>query len=345
MSPPISRDALNELKSRQAAFLKNRLVSPKAKEEWRTIIEQAYASLLARRLGELTSPAALSSLVESALAQVTAAHATSNVFKQIESFMRAELRANSSHVGVYVPDSARKLIDTFLERPKLVPEGLIRKIFEQDAMEEAMRDVLFDTLKTFNDSVNPFFADWGLPALIKRFLPIGSGAVLKSMEAVRGEFDKRLEPEIRKFLKGFSRKALKKMADFIVASSDEPKAIGVRKSLASWLYEQEVKNIVANADDAGLALSRQIGAEIASHITGMDSTKKRQSALIEAFFALHKKHTLAQVLAHYEITSSPDFDVIADVSWPAVKAVLESDSVSAWTLSLISEFFDSFETS
>ncbi len=345
MTPPISRDALNELKSRQTAFLKSRLVSSKAKEEWRTIIEQAYASLLASSLEELTSPAALSSLLESALAQVTSAHATSTVFKQIETFVRAELRADNSPVGVYVPDSARKLIDIFLERPKLIPEGLIRKVFEQDAMEEAMRDVLFDTLKTFNGSVNPFFADWGLPALIKRFLPIGSGAVLKSMEAVRGEFDKRLEPEIRKFLKGFSRKALKKMADFIVASSDEPKAIGVRKSIATWLYEQEVKNIVANTDDAGLALSRQIATEIASHVTGMDSTKNRQNALMAAFFTLHNKHTLAQVLAHYEITASPDFAALADITWPIAKAVFESDSVHSWTLSLISEFFDGVETS
>ena len=42
-------------------------------------------------------------------------------------------------------------------------------------------------------SVNPFFAEWGLPAILRKVLPIGASAVMKSLESVKGEFDRRLE--------------------------------------------------------------------------------------------------------------------------------------------------------
>ena len=42
-----------------------------------------------------------------------------------------------------------------------------------------MRDVLYDTIREFNDKANPIFAEWGLVSMLKRFFPIGFGTVAK----------------------------------------------------------------------------------------------------------------------------------------------------------------------
>ncbi len=346
MSNNLSRDLLNDLKTKQIAFFEARLLAPKARDEWRANLEKGHDALLDRKLGELASPDALVAVVEAALAHATfeaAVAAVAPVSKAVHAEVVKELRADTTLLGDYVPESARAKIDKLLERKGLIPARLIREVLEQDAMEEVMRDVLFDALKTFNDSVNPFFAEWGLPGLIKRFLPIGSGAVLKSMDAVRGEFDKRLEPEMRKFLQGFSRKALKKMADFTIASSDEPKSVGVRKAVAQWLYEQELKSLVGNVDDAGLELGQTIGLEITAHVVALEASKKRRLDAVTKFFAENGDLTLAEALAKFGITAKLDFDALAALSWPLVAAVLATEPVKAWFASLIGEFFDSIE--
>ena len=112
-----------------------------------------------------------------------------------------------------------------------LPEDLVHRVFEDEAAEEVLRDVIYDALVEFNDSVNPFFADWGLPSLLKKVMPIGSGTVIKSIGAIRGEFDKRLEPEMRKFLLVFVRKSKKKIAGLIVSKGSDPKFIALRQSV------------------------------------------------------------------------------------------------------------------
>ncbi len=343
MSNIPSRDLLNHLKATQIAFFEARLITPRAREEWRANLEKGHDALLGQKLSTLASPTAIFAVVEAALTRETFATAVEPIAKELHAEIVKEIRADRTLLGDYVPASARANIDRLLERKGLIPERLIREVLEQDVMEEVMRDVLFDALKTFNDSVNPFFAEWGLPGLIKRFLPIGSGAVLKSMDAVRGEFDKRLEPEMRKFLQGFSRKALKKMADFTVASSDEPKSVGVRKAVAVWLYEQELQSLVGNVDDGGLELGNAIGLDITSHVLSLDSSKKRRHDAITKFFETHNENTLAEILSKYQITAKLDFDALTELSWPIVVAMLQTEPVKAWFASLIGEFFDGIE--
>src|SRR6185295_316141 len=133
----------------------------------------------------------------------------------------AELHAEKGKVGDRVPASAHRHIDALLARHGLMPERLLREIAEQDAIDEIMRDVLYDGFKEFSERVNPFTAEWGIPSLLKRSSLLG-GAMTKGIEAVKVEFDRRMEPEIRRFLAGFSRRGLRSMADAMIARADQP---------------------------------------------------------------------------------------------------------------------------
>src|SRR5262249_37749361 len=142
------------------------------------------------------------------------------------------------------------------------PARLLREALENEAAEEVMRDVLYDALKEFSEKVNPFFADWGLPSLLKKLSPFGLGAMSKGFDSVRVEFDRRLEPEIRKFLLGFSRRALKNVADFTIDKADEPEFVAIRKRLVHFLLERRVAELCPEPDDGRAAMARDIALDL-----------------------------------------------------------------------------------
>ena len=57
------------------------------------------------------------------------------------------MKKDKARLGDYVPAQARLAIDDLLERNDLVPERLVRNVFDQEAIEDAIRDILYDGLK------------------------------------------------------------------------------------------------------------------------------------------------------------------------------------------------------
>jgi len=96
-----------------------------------------------------------------------------------------------------------------------MPERLLREMLENDATEAVMRDVLHEALVVLQ-KVNPFFADWGLPSLLRKLSPLASARWARRSTRWRAEFDRRLEPEMRSSCKAFSRRALRQFADFTI---------------------------------------------------------------------------------------------------------------------------------
>ena len=215
---------------------------------------------------------------------------------------------------------------------------MLRQFLEQDTVEELLRDVLYDALKEFNEKVNPFFAEWGLAGILKK-LP-GFGMVARSMENVRAEFDKRLDPEIRKFLQGFSRRALRKMADTAVTKSDDAKFVALRRAFAAWVYEQPIKDFAGTLDDQGTSLVRTIAFEITRHTLGLESVRARRKQVVKELLAEHGDQTVGEVLHGYGATARPDFESLATATWPAVRAILESPGVRSYVGALVREFYE-----
>lgn len=331
---------LDDLRTRQIAFFEARLVSPKAEEEWRSRVAAMYPELLATPLGRVVDARALADAMDAALSDDAMKTAMRPLARSAFAAALAELRQSRARAGDYIPDEALPKIDAFLERPKLFPDRLMREIVEQEAVEEVMRDVLYGTLKEFSEKVNPFFAEWGLPALLGRLTPFGFGGVKKGLESVRSEFDRRLEPEIRKFLQGFTRRGLRQMAEAMIAKSDEPKAIAARKRIAAWILEQEVRELLRPLDDEGARLSLEIGMDAATHALSLKSVRERRRSLIEAAIREREAMPLGQALVELGVAHTPDLDALARATWPFVRTALSSEAARGWIAAVITEFYE-----
>ncbi|MBX3233168.1 MAG: hypothetical protein KIT84_20465 [Labilithrix sp.] len=318
------------LRSRQIAFLTERLTDERARGDWRRSFEAGYDHLLTLPLEAVLDPKALVAALEEVLTQAAVRGHLAPIVREVHRRTLANLRTDDAKLGDYVPEAARESIDELVARPDLVPEEVIRRVFDDEVVEVIMRDVIYDSLVEFNESVNPFFAEWGLPALIKKVMPIGSGAVLKSMSAVRGEFDKRLEPEMRKYLLVAARKSKGKIADFVVGKSGDPKMVALRRNVARFLYDETVAALTKNVDDdARMELDAAIEAIVEGALQN-ERVKERLLAELEALVAEHGETTIGAFLERIGVVERPALDALADLTWPFVKLALESPPARAF---------------
>jgi len=332
MNDPLSLDpaTIAALRSRHVAFLAERLVDDRARGDFIRSFAGGYDHVMGRPIRELLQPQTLVAGGAKLLTNEVVRGLLAPIAQEVNRRVVTSLRTDEAKLGDYVPREARAAIDELIARPDLLPEELVRRVFDAEVVEEIMRDVLYDALLEFNESVNPFFADWGLPALIKRFMPIGSGTVLKSMSAVRAEFDKRLEPEIRKFLLGFSRKAKKKIADFVVSSAGDPKLVALRKSIVAFFYEESLAQITQNVDDDARMNADEAALAIVLELLRKDRPRERLIAELEKLVAEHGDEPLGAWLARIGVTERPDLEGLAELLWPFAKLALESPPARAF---------------
>jgi hypothetical protein len=347
MSDPLalSPATIAALRARHVAFLAERLVDDRARGDFIRSFASGYDHILSRPIRELLDAKALVSGGAGVLSSETVRGLVSPIAREINRRVVASLRSEETKLGDFVPAEARKAINELLARPDLLPPELVRRIFDAEIVEEIMRDVIYDALVEFNESVNPFFADWGLPALIKRFMPIGSGAVLKSMSAVRAEFDKRLEPEARKFLLGFSRKSKTKVADFLVTSAGDPKLVALRQSIVAFFYEESLAQIMQNVDDDARMEADEAALHITLEVLRQDRPRERLLAELEKLVAEHGDETLGAWLERIGVVARPDLEKVAELLWPFMKLALESPPARAFWERVTWDFYASLGAS
>ena len=339
----LGSDVLDALEKRHIAFLEGRLTGDAAKADWVRSFREGWAWALAQKVNVVVDVDAATDGFAKALNEQTITKLVAPVMKEIHRRTLASLRTDDQKVATFLNADARAAIDVLLERSDLVPEKVIREVFAQEAIEDALRDILFDGLQEFNQTVNPFFADWGLPAILKR-MPIGGGAILKSMGALKGEFDKRLDPEIRKFLLVFSRKAKGKLADMVISKGDDPKTIELRKNVVTFLYSQSLSELLANVDESASKQAENAVTAIALEAWKKDHVRTRLRQALDAFLRIYGEKTVGEWLAAVGATATPDLDAFAELLWPHVQRTLASPVAKSFFAQLTKEFYDSLRT-
>ncbi|MFO0592237.1 MAG: hypothetical protein U0441_32130 [Polyangiaceae bacterium] len=311
-----------------------RATDREAEALWRDNLEALYDAVLAAPVGELLHPRSSADAVEAAVSPDVIDNAYRPGSKLIWILLLGQLRDDKRRFAEYVPDEGRDALEELATRPDVVPERLLHEIFEDEAAREVAGDMIYDALREFQDKVNPFFAEWGLPSLLKRLGPFGLGGMSKGFESLRGEFEKRLEPEMRRFLTTFTGRGVKRAADYVIAHSGDRAFIGMRKRLVRWLLDQSVAGTVASAGEPLLNRGVEVFTDIAAHAIGLDSVRARRRMIVEQLVTLHASQPLGEALAQYGITARPDFDLLARVTWPFVRAALSSEPGARWLQSL-----------
>ena len=338
---PSLHPLLDALEERHVAFLRERLVSDQGRSEWRENLGAALEHLLSTQVGRLVDEEAFARAIEAAMTPQSIAKTIEPAVTAAIRLASARLREETRPVGAFVPDDVRASVDRFLELPGLVPEPVLRAALEHEVTSNVLGEVLEEALGEFSRKVSPFTADWALPSLLGKLAPFGLGTLMKGLDGVRAEFERRLEPEIRSFLAAFSRRARVRVADLVVARESGREFVALRKHLAASLMAEPVASFVPRDEDARVALGRTIALELAKHLAAREDLRRERQAMIHLTLRAHTKQTLRAALNVYGVTLAPDLDALADATWPLVTTLLESDAVIAWMTRLTREFYAS----
>lgn len=340
-SVSVSRAALEDLKAKQVAFLHTRLVSPAARAEWRVNVAKICDELLDVPLGQLVETNALVAAIDGLLVRSVLDTTLQPMLPQIVRELRAMLVAEQARIGTFVPPNAQRTFRDLAARtsPLMVP--LVREISEHEAARVVMTDVLHDALVQFSDRVNPFVADWGLPSLLKKFSPFGLGGVGKSLDGMRVEFERRLEPEIRKFLIGFSREALRKGAGSITSQSDTPAFIALRQRIVAFLFEQRFADVLLDERDSD-AVTRA-ALDVFVHLCTDDKLAQRRRQIVKEFVDANARKSTRSVLVAWGAPDKPPqgvVETVAEATFPLFAAAIGSAAGKQWLDGLVAEFYD-----
>lgn len=320
----------NDSGALRLARLRAKLVSSAARVAWEDNLRLGAAELLATPVERLFPLDAAQRAVEASLARPWLEGLLAPAVEASLLLVSARVRESSHPLGHYVTDSQESAVKRFLGRPGLVPERLLREVVLDDAVEEVMRDVLFDVLRQFYDRMNPFSSDTGPVSVLKRMAPLGFGVMSKGLDAMRKEVESRLEPEIRKFLQGVTRKTLTNLVEITLEKADEPKFVALRHHLLRWTLDQRVVDVVPDPTDAAQKELRALAREITLHVLTGDDAKREIWALVQMAIVAHGRQSLGEALAVYGIRPEVDFGALAAVTWPFVTRLVESDAVWGW---------------
>jgi hypothetical protein len=307
-----------------------RATGREAEQMWRENLEAIYDALMAAPVGQLLSPRTTADAVEAALSREAVEDGHLPAAKLIWILLLGQLRDDRRRIGEYVHDEGRAALDEIAARPDVVPERLLHEILEDEAAREVLGDLVYEALREFQEKVNPFFAEWGLPALLKRLGPFGLGGMGKAFDSMRGEFEKRLEPEMRRFLVSFTGRGVKRMGAYIHSHAGDRSHVALRQRIVKWALDQTVTSSVASIGEPLLNRVHEIAADIGAHAIGLDSVRSRRRLIVEQLVTLHANQPLGEALAQYGITARPDFDLAATLTWPFVRAALSSEAGQRW---------------
>jgi hypothetical protein len=338
-SSELPKGVLAELRRRHARFLRERLVSEAAREDWMQLARQSWESLAAQRVRDVVDAKAAAAALVRVLDADSVQRLLAPLLKEIARQSVATLRGDETKLGDYVPADARAAVDKLLERHDLIPDDLVRKVFEQKVVEDAIQNTLYDALTQFQSTVNPFFAEWGLPSILKR-MPIGGGMILSSMEAMRGEFDRRVEPEIRKFLAVFSRRTQGEIAELFLSRSGDPKLVQLRKDIVAYLYTRPIKDLLAGLDDEVTETTAFVAERVALRVVERKETTTSLEAALERLLEEHGDATVGEWLERTGASADAALERWAEIVWPLVRNALASAPVVELLERLTAEFYD-----
>ncbi|MRG94858.1 hypothetical protein [Polyangium spumosum] len=336
-----TRAALEDLKTRHIAFLRARLSSPAARAEWQKTVADVLDELRFAPLGRVVEPSSLVSALDAAITKQTVDTKLRPAIERLAREVHAVLVKEDATIGSFVPEHARRELAALFARPDVLPPKLVREIAESEAAREVMREVMADALKQFSERVNPFVAEWGLPSLMKKLGPFGLGGVGKAIDGLRVDFEKRLDPEIRKFLLGFSGKAVKNAAESILARGSEPPFVALRQRLAEFLLEQRFAEVMLDVD--ATTQGARIGVDVAAHLAAHATLAARRRAFVLAWVKENEEKPVSEVLASLGLPDKPPRELVeklADATFPALLSTLGTPAAQAWLASIVAEFYD-----
>jgi hypothetical protein len=312
------REALREALDREAAALS----------------EAAGKALLDRTLAELIDPAALAGAIQSVLA-------SERLLPAVRKAARAELDreldrwpASEQTLGQRLSAQSTERLRTLLGDPTWFSGAWIRDLAANETLEQVMGATLYEVLREFSLTVNPFFSSWGLPALLKKAGPLAKlgmfGINLESgsrvLESMREEFERQLEPHIKSFLQKSAKAALLRAVTLAQSPANLSAFAQARVRMLDRALETRLAQLAEKLDRRRLDEVEEALAGLQADLLA-ELRKTDLEARLRELLERRGQHTVEQELR--ELGLDPQqMCRAASAAWlPMVRAVLASEPV------------------
>ncbi|MEM1024371.1 MAG: hypothetical protein AAGD10_11660 [Myxococcota bacterium] len=311
-------------------WLQQRLTDERAEDDWRRLLPELYREGLSRPLRAWIHEDALLGMVE-AHREEAVALAWARALMVVLEELRVDLEATAETPEALFGPEAVHAAQALAARPGLPPEAWIRHLFAQPAADMLIADTLYRSVRDFSTAI-PRLVQTMLPGFLGRFARVGGSAV----GAVAEEVEKRLEPEIKRFVDRGSQKALERAADFAVKQIDSDQAVAARRSFVEFLARQpvvETARILPPREESEALL----GA-VARRWVHTETLRDGTERAVRRWFALHGDRPVQVLLeAHGLGGLEPPFEAWAELSWPIIRGLLKLPAAQAWIAELDSD--------
>jgi len=311
-------------------WLQKRLTDERAEADWRRLLPELWREARSTPVSRWVDEDGLLGLVRAHRKEAIAA-AWAKAVAQVLEDVRAELAEMEESPEVLFGPEAVSAAQAIAARPGLPPEAWIRHLFAQPAADMLIADTLYRSVRDFSTAV-PRVIQNLLPGFLGRFAKMGTGVVASVAE----EVEKRLEPEVKRFVDHGSQKALERAADFAVGQVDSEQAVAARRSFVAFAAQQQVAHTAALLPEP--SETEALLAAAGRHWARTETAQQALERGLRNWFARHADRTVGEALdAHGLGEFDPPFDAWAEATWPILRGLLTLPAARAWLASLPDE--------
>ena len=314
------------------AWLRKRLAGEEGRRDWERLVTSTWEHLEGVPLRTLAPPDAVERVM---LAQIEPDRLCDFVRPIVGTILPqvvAHLREDKAALGRWVPDSSRNAIQKMVSRPGLVHEELIRALFKQKAVEAVMADALYRGIRDFSTI---------MPRLMLGMMPTGRFAKLGGAGAlgkrIVEEVEKRIEPEIKSFLKGGTTRALDRAADFAVEHSDDEAALAFRRNVVTFVLSKSPSFHTHALTTELLEELAPIVEKVTRYVATRDETKTLTRESIQEVASKYGDKPIGELLKEIGVEGKPDLQGWAELTWPVIEQGLEAPGVASWMDGMVEE--------
>jgi hypothetical protein len=288
--------------------------------------------LLQQPLSALLEPEALAAAASSVL---RSEHLVPAVRRALRAGLDRELeraRRSDETLGALLPEESARRLRKLAGDPRWFGGPWARRMASNEVLERVMGTTLYEVLREFTLTVNPFFSSWGLPALIKKAGPLGriglfgmnleaGGRVLESM---REEFERQLEPHIKTFLSRSAKAALLRAVSLAQSEPNLEAFAKLRVEMFDEALGKRLGEVAGELEAQRLDEAEELIAGLAADAVG----RLRQLDLRAGIAALQERHgqrTASEALGRAGVEVQELRDALARALLPAVRTTLCSE--------------------
>ena len=319
-------------------WLRERLTGPQGRKDWDRLVEASWNQIVETPVRTLMPPEQVQALVEVYLQADRMEELVRPVVETILPRVIQAHREDSAPIGRWVPDSARGAIERMVSRPGMVHEEWLRALFKQRVVEAVMADALYRGIRDFSTI---------MPRLVLSLMPTGRFAKLGGAGAIGKrvveELERRIEPEIKTFLKGGTKRALLRAADFAVDHRDDSAALAFRKNVVQFVLSKSPQFHLHAVTDDVLEDLGPIARQVAKHVAAREETRTLVKQAITEVDRDYGDKAVGEVLREIGIDSSPDLKAWASATWPGVLQCIEAPGVRDWMDELVVELLEAHD--